>query len=63
MEAQLEHVLVVELAKPRLGPGGQTLAFRVKVLRGSPADLLREFAKRADRRVADAGPSRTGMDS
>ena len=46
-------VLVVELAKPRLGRGGQTLAFRVKVLRGSPADPLREFAKRADRRVAD----------
>ncbi len=46
-------MLVVELTKPHLGPGGQTLAFRVKVLRGSPADPLREFAKRADRRVAD----------
>ena len=46
-------VQVVELARPRLGPGGRTLAFRVKVLRGSPRGPLREFARRADRRVAD----------
>jgi hypothetical protein len=46
-------VLVVELSRPRLGAGGRTLAFRATALRGSPRGLLREYAKKADRRVAD----------
>jgi hypothetical protein len=46
-------VLVVELSRPRLGAGGRTLAFRARALRGSPRGLLREYAKKADRRVAD----------
>jgi hypothetical protein len=46
-------VVVVELSRPRLGAGGRTLAFRAEVLTGSPRGLLREYARRADRRVAD----------
>jgi hypothetical protein len=46
-------VLVLELSRPRLGEVGRTLAFRVEVLRGSPRGVLREFGRKADRRVAD----------
>jgi hypothetical protein len=45
-------VLVVELAKPRLGAGGE-LTFRAKVVKGSATGALRKFRKRADPRVAD----------
>jgi hypothetical protein len=44
-------VIVLELSRPRLGA---TLAFRAELLRGSPRGLLREFARRADRRVAES---------
>jgi hypothetical protein len=46
-------VLALELSRPRLGAGGRTLAFRVEVLRGSPRGVLREFGRKADRRLAD----------
>jgi hypothetical protein len=46
-------VLVVELSRPRLRAGGRMLAFRAEVLRGSPRGVLRQFARKADRRVAD----------
>jgi hypothetical protein len=47
-------VVVLELSRPRLGAGGRRLAFRVEVLRSNPRGLLREFARRADRRVAES---------
>jgi hypothetical protein len=46
-------VLIVELSRPRIGADGGRLAFRAEVLTGNPRGLLREFAKRADRRVPD----------
>jgi hypothetical protein len=44
-------VLVVELSRPRLSAGGRRLSFRAVALRGNPGGLLREFRRRADRRV------------
>ena len=46
-------VLVVELSKPRLGPGGDSVSFRARLVKGSATDALRRFRKRVDRRVAD----------
>jgi hypothetical protein len=46
-------VLVVELSKPRLGPGGDSVSFRARLVKGSPTDALSRFRKRVDRRVAD----------
>jgi hypothetical protein len=44
-------VLVVELSRPRLVAGGRRLGFRAVALRGNPGDELREFRRKADRRV------------
>jgi hypothetical protein len=44
-------VLVVELSRPRLTTGGRRLSFRAVALRGNPGGLLREFGRKADRRV------------
>jgi hypothetical protein len=45
-------VLIVELSRPRLGPGGRTLTFRAELLRGKPGGRLRGLAKSADRRIS-----------
>jgi hypothetical protein len=45
-------VLVFELSRPRLGPGGRTLRFRARALAGRPGGSLRRFARRADRASA-----------
>ena len=44
-------VLVVEFSRPRLSAGGRRVSFRAVALRGNPGGLLREFRRRADRRV------------
>jgi hypothetical protein len=46
-------VLVVELSNPQLRAGGETVAFRAEVLKGSATGALSKFRKRADPRVAD----------
>jgi hypothetical protein len=46
-------VLVVELSKPRLGPGGDSVGFRARLVKGSATDALSRFRKRVDGRVAD----------